>query len=284
MGVGLITQSEDNPGVIVLDKGHSDMSKFLNRILGLKVELQNLLFKYFSDTLAAIISNAKRAGTYDQGILDVGLTEEDTVELVKTHAFTRKHATGQAKIELHQLQVERGLDWQGAQDKWEELVGAEEGFYLSHQVRNGKKTAILAVAVTKKSHHGSTSGSKGKTYMIYRPNTGQQVKQESGAELKKKYKKVTKDEAEPHWNAQYGASVKTCSHAYWRGRCKSASLGHKCEVGLRKKTYNVLAGSVLSVWSQVEQVLTYDGNRRGANSRMQVGYCILHIIVKRTKH
>ena len=30
------------------------------------VEKQNLLFKYFSDTLAAIISQAKRAGRYDQ--------------------------------------------------------------------------------------------------------------------------------------------------------------------------------------------------------------------------
>jgi hypothetical protein len=42
-----------------------------------------------------------------QGILDVGMTKEDKVELVKTHCFTRKHATGKAKIELHVLQVER---------------------------------------------------------------------------------------------------------------------------------------------------------------------------------
>ena len=47
-------------------------------------------------------------------------------------------------------------------------------------------------------------------------------------------------------------------------------MGMPCEVGLRKKTYNVLAGSVLSVWNQVEAVLTHDGNRRGANTKMQV--------------
>ena len=44
---------------------------------------------------------------YDQGILDVGMTKEDRVELVKTHSFTRKHATGKAKIELHVLQVKQ---------------------------------------------------------------------------------------------------------------------------------------------------------------------------------
>lgn len=48
------------------------------------------------------------------------------------------------------------------------------------------------------------------------------------------------------------------------------TLGHHCEIGLRRKTYNVLTGSVLSVWSDVEQVLTFDGNRKGTSSRMQV--------------
>ena len=33
------------------------------------------------------------------------MTKEDRVELVKTHCFTRKHATGKAKIELLVLQV-----------------------------------------------------------------------------------------------------------------------------------------------------------------------------------
>lgn len=44
-----------------------------------------------------------------QGILDVGMTKEDYVELIKTHTFVRKHATGTAKIELHILHVERGI-------------------------------------------------------------------------------------------------------------------------------------------------------------------------------
>ena len=57
MGVGLITQDQDNPGHLTLDKGYNDMSKFLNRILGMQVNLQNQLFKYFTDTLNKIIDN-----------------------------------------------------------------------------------------------------------------------------------------------------------------------------------------------------------------------------------
>uniref|UniRef100_A0A0K2TS10 Protein strawberry notch n=1 Tax=Lepeophtheirus salmonis TaxID=72036 RepID=A0A0K2TS10_LEPSM len=267
IGVGLITQSEDSSGVLTLDKGYNDMSKFLNRILGLKVHIQNMLFKYFSDTLDAIISQAKRTGKYDQGILDVGLTEEDRVELVKTHTFKRKHATGVTKIELHVLHVERGLSWEASQEKWSELVGADEGYWVSHQVRNNKKTAILAVALDNKK---GKENKKEKMFVLYRPNTGQQVKNESLSELKKKYKKVSPDEAEPHWNGQFKASTKICSHAYWRGKCKNVSIGIHCEVGLRRKTYNVLAGSVLTVWTQVETVLTHDGNRKGIGSKMQV--------------
>ena len=122
------------------------------------------------------------------------MTQEDHVELVKTHTFLRKHATGKAKIELHVLQVERGMSWEQAVEKNDEVASTDdEGFWLSHQVRNGKKTAILAIQTEetgKKSKKGKEGKDSSKVFMVYRPNTGQQVKQETLAELKKKYKKV----------------------------------------------------------------------------------------------
>lgn len=69
VGVGIIVNSEAMPGVLSLDKDYNNISKFLNRILGMPVELQNRLFKYFTDTLAAIISQAKKMGRFDLGIL-----------------------------------------------------------------------------------------------------------------------------------------------------------------------------------------------------------------------
>lgn len=88
------------------------------------------------------------------------------------------------------------------------------------------------------------------------------------AELEKKYKKVQSDEAQEAWTQQYTASVNTCSHAYWRGNCRNVNAGHDCEVGLRRRTYNVVSGSVLSVWSRVEGVLA---SKMGThNNKMQV--------------
>lgn len=69
VGVSLIVNSEATPGVLSLDKDYNNISKFLNRILGMPVELQNRLFKYFTDTLNATISAAKKTGRFDLGIL-----------------------------------------------------------------------------------------------------------------------------------------------------------------------------------------------------------------------
>lgn len=101
IGVGLINV-EDRSGTLSLDKGHfkllkaktlkpfsvectqslthtscfhvtaadyNNIGKFLNRILGMEVQQQNALFQYFSDTLGAVIQEAKKNGRYDMGIL-----------------------------------------------------------------------------------------------------------------------------------------------------------------------------------------------------------------------
>lgn len=69
VGVGLIVNSEATPGVLSLDKDYNNISKFLNRILGMPVDLQNRLFKYFTDTLNATLDSARKSGRFDLGIL-----------------------------------------------------------------------------------------------------------------------------------------------------------------------------------------------------------------------
>ncbi|XP_026728525.1 protein strawberry notch isoform X2 [Trichoplusia ni] len=260
VGVGLIVNSEASPGVLQLDKDYNNMSKFLNRILGMPVELQNRLFKYFTDTLAAVMEQAKRGGRFDLGILDLGSCGE-RVRRVRCVRFVRRHATGRAPVELHTVHSERGMDWSEALEKWSELTGPKEGFYISQHARNNKFTAVLCVAA-------HTSNKKEKVtkkdimFQIYRPNTGLQLRLESLAELERKYKRAGSGEAEAWWRAQYAASVRVCSHRYWRAACRAPD----CEVGLRVRTHHVLAGSVLAVWARVEQVL----QARAATHKMQV--------------
>uniref|UniRef100_A0A8C6QXX7 Protein strawberry notch homolog 1 n=1 Tax=Nannospalax galili TaxID=1026970 RepID=A0A8C6QXX7_NANGA len=255
IGVGLINV-EDRSGILTLDKDYNNIGKFLNRILGMEVHQQNALFQYFADTLTAVVQNAKKNGRYDMGILDLGSGDEKVRKSDVKKFLTPGYSTS-GHVELYTISVERGMSWEEATKIWAELTGPDDGFYLSLQIRNNKKTAILVKEVNPKK----------KLFLVYRPNTGKQLKLEIYADLKKKYKKVISDDALVHWLDQYDSSADTCTHAYWRGNCKKASLGLVCEIGLRCRTYYVLCGSVLSVWTKVEGVLA---SVSGTNVKMQI--------------
>ena len=77
---------------------------------------------------------------------------------------------------------------------------------------------MLAVAI-------SGGKKKDKLYQVYRPNTGLSPKMESLLELKKRYKKLTPDDAEDLWLEQYHESADVCTHIYWRGSCRRHKLG-----------------------------------------------------------
>uniref|UniRef100_A0A8C3FYC8 Protein strawberry notch homolog 2 n=1 Tax=Chrysemys picta bellii TaxID=8478 RepID=A0A8C3FYC8_CHRPI len=55
-------------GYVTVEKDCS-ITKFLNRILGLEVHKQNMLFQYFTDTFDHLIEKDKKEGKYDMGIL-----------------------------------------------------------------------------------------------------------------------------------------------------------------------------------------------------------------------
>ncbi|NXE93495.1 SBNO1 protein, partial [Menura novaehollandiae] len=255
IGVGLINV-EDRSGIPPLDKDYNNIGKFLNRILGMEVHQQNALFQYFSDTLNAVIQNAKKNGRYDMGILDLGSGDEKVRKADVKKFFPPGYSTS-GHVELYTISVERGMSWDEATKIWAEQTGPDDGFYLSLQIRNNPPPAILVKEVNPKK----------KLFLIYRPNTGKQLKLETCADLKKKYKKVPSEDALPHWLEQYNSSADTCTPPYWRGNCKKAGLGLVCEVGLRCRTYYVLCGSVLSVWTKVEGVLA---SVSGTNVKMQI--------------
>lgn len=69
---------------------YNNIGKFLNRILGMEVHQQNALFQYFSDTLAAVIQEAKKNGRYDMGILGkkAGVALESSALLLRPLTIT----------------------------------------------------------------------------------------------------------------------------------------------------------------------------------------------------
>ncbi|XP_031629195.1 protein strawberry notch-like [Contarinia nasturtii] len=257
IGVGLM---EDIKGLTnkqrLKDGVRLDIARFLNRILGLPVKLQNHLFKYFTDTMDKLIDDAKKAGKYDMGIMDMGNT--NNVKVLSTRTFNRKHATGIAPIELHTIEIDRGITFEEAEEKYAKSNDQNEGFYISKS--GSRKTATLAMFANSSQH--ST------LMQIYRPNVGILTRQEYLADILSKNYKVAPKDAKKSWNDQYEASQKMCAHKYWRGNCKNSAAGLFCDFGLRKRKYYVVAGSIFAVWQRIEhQINQREG---GMVSKLQV--------------
>uniref|UniRef100_A0AAQ4Q0Y2 Protein strawberry notch homolog 1 n=1 Tax=Gasterosteus aculeatus aculeatus TaxID=481459 RepID=A0AAQ4Q0Y2_GASAC len=210
IGVGLINM-EDRSGTMSLDKDYNNMGKFLNRILGMEVQQQNALFQYFSDTLAAVILEAKKSGRYDMGILDLGNGDEK-VKKVDCRKFLTPGYTTSGHVELYTVSVERGMSWEEATHAWADQSGPDDGFYASLQ-NEFLETNLQIIERSVQSCSGNAC----------------------------------------------------CFRR--RGNCKKASVGLQCEVGLRCRTYYVLCGSVLSVWNELEEVLTPVS---GTNVKVQI--------------
>jgi hypothetical protein len=131
IGVGLIRSSET--GELSLDKDYANIRKFLNRLLGMPIDLQCRLFQYFTDTFEAVVNQAKRSGRYEMGIFDLGSGLDD-VRRKKLVSYTTRHSTEAEVIQLHTFEVDGGLCWEIALDKCSELLDPHEGFYLTKDV------------------------------------------------------------------------------------------------------------------------------------------------------
>ena len=111
---------------------NTHIPKFINRILGIPVELQTRLYKYFTDTLSMTIHFAKKRSDFSaMGIVDMGMGQNICQTELQT--FTTDMEMGTAKIELHRIEIDQGMQWEVAQEKWNSLTGANEGFYLSNK-------------------------------------------------------------------------------------------------------------------------------------------------------
>jgi hypothetical protein len=153
MGVGLITADPVNSSSMSSvhfwpEKDATQINRFLNRLLGCPVVLQNAIFQFFTDVMSAVILEAKRSGRWDLGILDLGCSngsEENSSDqqpsLVETKLFRLVNhdnfdSATKRVIEMHTVMVERGLTWHRALDIYEaaRAKGLDAHFYLSNQV------------------------------------------------------------------------------------------------------------------------------------------------------
>lgn len=208
VGVGVLSVNKSNPNKFTAEKDASTLSKFLNRLLGLPVYAQNMLFSYFTNIINELIRRAKANGTFDKGImgmfaflislhtilyLDLG-SGSDQAQKIENRVFRGFAGNPNFVVEIHKIGAERGINWQNAKSMYDAQSDSSCGFYLSNPVPERKQTIVLVI---------NTGKNSSRNFCFVRPNTGRSPKTMAITEIVEKFKKITLEEAELNWNQQY---------------------------------------------------------------------------------
>jgi hypothetical protein len=88
------------------------VSRFLNRLLGMPLDLQQLLFGYFTDTFEAVVAQAKSSGRWDEGLVSL---KAESIKLVDGYP-ARIHTCQESGAETHvvKLELDRGVPFASA--------------------------------------------------------------------------------------------------------------------------------------------------------------------------
>ncbi|MCO5559785.1 hypothetical protein L7F22_013389 [Adiantum nelumboides] len=219
-----------------------DVARFLNRLLGLPPDVQNRLFEYFVSIFDLLLSDARREGQFDCGIVDI---KAHSIELQEKPKIVHVDPMSGASTTLSILKVDRGLTWEAAVKILEQNDTEKKpnnGFYESKREWLGRAHYLLATFWPK-----SGSG----VYRIFRPASGEALREMPEEELLNKYSKLTSLEmAEKKWQEEYNITEEQCMHG---PKCK---VGSACTVGRRVQEMFILGGLILPVWGTVEKALS----------------------------
>eukprot|EP00985_Skeletonema_marinoi_P016063 scaffold8533_cov126-Skeletonema_marinoi.AAC.1 len=195
--------------------GEPNVKKFLNRIAGLEVLRQRLVFSLFMSTLDDVITDAKATGEFEGSVEDIKAT---SIELKSEQVIATDSSCG-AKTELTRLMIDRGVSFNfivetiAADDKIAadnkqngdvEMAGeidddatekkeshrkqAKSGFYISKRKIAGRRLVMFAQQkVSNDASSDSNLDDPLGLMVITRPNTGKNPCERTSKDLRDKY-------------------------------------------------------------------------------------------------
>jgi hypothetical protein len=173
-----------------LASGTPSVKKFLNRIAGLDVSRQNLVFSLFMATLDDVITDAKATGEWEGSVEDIRAT--NVVLKGKPEVIVTDTSCG-ADTELTRLVIDRGISFNTMiqniidnnaerytarhddyKDDGEEEEQCKSGFYISRRKVTGRFLVMFAERKVQKDDDADSDFIDPLNLMIItRPNTGE---------------------------------------------------------------------------------------------------------------
>lgn len=105
-------------------KSSLGVPKFLNRLLGMNMKRQQLVFDYFMKTLDDAIQQAKTNGRYDVGIKTLKGQSVEFLRRPQSFCFRGLNGPNES-VELYSVQMDCGMSPESIMEMYNNLVGAE---------------------------------------------------------------------------------------------------------------------------------------------------------------
>jgi len=170
-------------GVMQTDKGKSNVSRFLNRLLGMNMNRQKLMTQYFLKSLENEVSSAKRAGTYDVGIRT--LTGNNIEFDGKPRSFTFGGLSAKDdRVHLYKVNQDQGMAPEKAMEMYNDVKDDNVPTSRSEWNRRGHRLEIVSgfytdsrsyFRVTPKVHLIINTGAQSSQCVVIRPNLGRRT-------------------------------------------------------------------------------------------------------------
>ena len=222
-------------------KKKADISwqKFMNRLLGLPPDTQNLVFRAFQHTYRRVIAEAIQKNEVNFGTNSLIATSMKILD--KYEYPTCDVSNGNETFTLHHVELELGMTWEDVRDKYEATKdhGTEsDGFYMRHF--RGTQNNEMILLLFDKDRKIQTS---------FGPGYNGHEKLYPNDKIPTRFIKIDADEAQAKWEYQYQCLLQSCRHHFEQRcpRCPSNCIESK----IRQERY-IVTGSVLSITEVID--------------------------------
>ena len=202
---------------------------FLNRIIGMEVEFQNILFVLFNLMVDANIAVAKKEGRYSDGVTDVA----------GEHIAIKKGPIKlNSNMEHYAIQVDRGVSFEKAKAQFD--ADEKTKFYVSSSKQFGRHHYVLV----------QPKPSSDYLYFMTRPNTGKSKIEVDEDDLDNKYDiESDLEKVNAGWTKTYEQTAEVCIHG------KSCKTPESCSIGKRIKEIHLVCGRIVAYWTKIHDQL-----------------------------
>lgn len=242
------------------DFGKTPVSKFLNRLLGLPINEQEITFRYFADTLDATRIHLKLIGQLDVGIVSIQGRSFSISERATVHTDESSGAV----VQRVTLATDSGFSFEEALSALQQTksrldeLGVQtqhvSGFYTAGDSRAtlvGRSRPKIFL-VTEVVSAASLTNDRSKIMYRCRPAYGHgAATMMRNREFMDKNWTMVRSEADAKeiWDAWFNYTATGCSHG---DNCRTRRLGDTCNVGARFRMRHLLCGAVLGLWERLE--------------------------------